>query len=81
MESRTVAQQQEKPHSLGQASPALSDGPKAEQPRAGGRLPYLVLQRAVLPLRLLTNDDEVQVVVACFIAWQALHVDNVCEQV
>lgn len=34
----------------------------------GGRLPYLVFQGAVLPLRLLADDHQVQVVVPCFIA-------------
>lgn len=79
-----MAQQQGKSPNAGQVSPSLSEasgGPKAEQLCAGGRLPYLVLQRAVLPLCLLTNDHEVQVVVACFIAWQALHVDDICKQV
>lgn len=46
-----------------------------------GQPVYLVLQRAVLPLRLLPDDHQVQVVVAGAVAWQAAHVHHVGEQV
>ena len=44
-----------------------------------GQFIYLVFQRAVLPLRLLTDDDQVQVVVARVVAWQAVHMHHVGE--
>lgn len=42
---------------------------------------YLVLQGAVLPLSLLADDDEVQVVVACVVTRQAIHMNHVSKQV
>jgi hypothetical protein len=42
---------------------------------------YLVLQRAVLSLSLLSDDDQVQVVVAGAVAGQAVHVHHVRKQV
>ena len=44
-----------------------------------GQLFYLVFQGAVLPLRLLTDDNQVQVVVARVVAWQAVHMHDVGE--
>ena len=40
-----------------------------------------MLQGAVLPLRLLTDNNQVQVVVARVVAWQAVYMHNVGEQV
>lgn len=40
-----------------------------------------MLQGAVLPLGLLTNDDEVQVVMASAVAGQAVHMDHVSKEV
>lgn len=45
------------------------------------RASYLMLQGAVLPLRLLTNDDQVQVVVAGAVTRQAVHMNHVSKQV
>lgn len=42
---------------------------------------YLVLQRAVLSLGLLSDNDQVQVVVAGAIARQAVHVNHIGKQV
>lgn len=42
---------------------------------------YLVLQGAVLPLGLFTNDDQVQVVVASAVARQAVHMNHISKQV
>lgn len=40
-----------------------------------------MLQRAVLPLRLLPNDNQVQVVVASAVALQAVHVHHISKEV
>lgn len=45
------------------------------------RVVYLVLQRAVLSLSLLPNDDKVQIVVASAVAWQAVHMNHISKQV
>ena len=40
-----------------------------------------MLQGAVLPLGLFTDDDQVQVVVASAVAWQAVYMNHVGKQV
>lgn len=42
---------------------------------------YLVLQGAVLPLRLLADDNKVQVVVASVVTRQAIHMNHISKQV
>lgn len=42
---------------------------------------YLVLQGAVLPFGLFADDDQVQVVVASAVAWQAVHMNHIGKQV
>lgn len=42
---------------------------------------YLVLQGTVLALRLFADDDQVQVVVACTVARQAVHMNHISKQV
>ena len=42
---------------------------------------YLVLQRAVFSLCLLADDDHVQVVVACAVPRQTLHMNHIGKQV
>lgn len=50
-------------------------------PAASRSVVYLVLQRAVLALRLLTDDDQVQVVVAGAVARQAVYMNHISKQV
>lgn len=40
-----------------------------------------MLQGAVLPLSLFTDDDKVQVVVASAVSWQAVHMNHVSKQI
>lgn len=40
-----------------------------------------MLQGAVLPLSLFADDDQVQVVVASAVAWQAVHMNHISKQV
>lgn len=42
---------------------------------------YLMLQRAVLPLSLFTDDDKVQIVVASAVARQTVHMNHISKQV
>lgn len=42
---------------------------------------YLMLQGAVLALRLFPDDDQVQVVVASAVARQAVHMNHISKQV
>lgn len=42
---------------------------------------YFMLQGAVLPLGLFADNDEVQVVVASAVAWQAVHMNHISKQV
>ena len=42
---------------------------------------YLMLQGAVLPLSLFTDDDQVQVVVASAVARKAVHMNHISKQV
>lgn len=42
---------------------------------------YLVLQGAVLPFGLFPDNDEVQVVVACAVAGQTVHMNHICKEV
>lgn len=45
------------------------------------RVLYLMLQGAVLPLSLFTDDDKVQVVVASAVSRQAVHMNHVSKQI
>ena len=40
-----------------------------------------MLQGAVLPLSLFADNDEVQVVVASAVAWQAVNMNHISKQV
>lgn len=42
---------------------------------------YLMLQGAVLPFSLFTDDDKVQVIVPSAVARQAVHMNHICEKV
>lgn len=42
---------------------------------------YLMFQRAVLPLCLLPNDNQVQVVVASAVALQAIYMHHISKEV